>query len=259
MNVAVDTTDGIAFGVRPEWMFSLVSACQRLAGETFDADRDEFTRAVTRFQLALPLPERPLELMVLRDKVIENATKAAELFDWCFHRRFSSAPCEKLSIQNSAEIWRGPSEDVRELLSKWQHLFLTRFAQDHSWPIADRIAAILRERSADRVAIDDLARELGCARTRITREFRVTFGISVAVYHTRARLHHALRALREPTYSVDAVARMIGYRSPKNFYAALQSITPLSPSAVRRLSDHDFYRLLDSMLPDRSLQEPYRH
>jgi AraC-like DNA-binding protein len=191
--------------------------------------------------------------MVLRDRIIENTTKAAELFDWCFHRWFLKSRCRSESIDRAADTWRDGRQDVRELLPKWADLSLKTFDHHHPWPLAERVAEVLRERYAHSITIDGLAREFGYARTRITREFRTDFGMSVATYLTRVRVHHGLRTLRMTAYSVDAVAREIGYRSPKNFYAALQSLTGVSPSAVRALSSGDFDALLGSVLPPQSV------
>lgn len=252
----METAVCIGYGVRPDWMFSVVSACQKLAGDTFDTSPHGFTQALTRFQGSLPSPERPIEMMLLRDRIIESTTKAAELFDWCFHRRFSESPCRREPVNRAADTWRSGCQDVRGLLPKWTDVFLSEFDQSHRWPLAERIAEALRDRSAHPVTIDGLAREFGCARTRITREFRREFGMTVATYHTRVRIQQAVRALRMSTYSVEAVARTIGYRSPKNFYAALQSLAGLSPSAVRALPHSDFEALLDRVLPRRAHEMP---
>jgi AraC-like DNA-binding protein len=248
----METAVCIPSGVRPEWMFSVVTACQRLAGDTFGATRHGFTDAVTRFQEALPAPACPIELMVLRDRIIENTTKAAELFDWCFHCRFAISPCGRETIHRARDAWSAERQDLRGLLPKWSDVFLTEFDRSHRRPLAERVAEVLRDRYAHAVTIDCLSREFGCARTRMTREFRTHFGMSISMYLTRARVQHGLRTLRTATYSVDAVARAVGYRSPKNFYAALHSLTGLSPSGVRALSDRDFDVVLGSVLPRHS-------
>jgi AraC-like DNA-binding protein len=44
------------------------------------------------------------------------------------------------------------------------------------------------------------------------------------------------------------MARLVGYKSPKNFYAALKAQTGLTPSDVRDLTELQFRQLLDGPL-----------
>jgi len=134
-------------------------------------------------------------------------------------------------------VWQHVAEDVRLLLDAWQDAFLSEFDRNHPTPLADRAAAILRTRYADALTIDTLARELGCARTRVIREFRATFEMSVGAYHKRVRLQSGILLLRRTAYSVEAIARIVGYRSPKHFYSALVAITGMTPAQVRAMQD----------------------
>ena len=54
--------------------------------------------------------------------------------------------------------------------------------------------------------------------------------------------------LRSADSNVEAVAKLVGYRSPKNFYAALKSETGLTPSEARNLTEAQLRRLLDMEL-----------
>jgi AraC-like DNA-binding protein len=66
-------------------------------------------------------------------------------------------------------------------------------------------------------------------------------------YQTRRRLYEAVRDLRVPDSNVDAVAKLVGYSSPKNLYAALRAETGLTPSAVRAMSRIDVEVLLEGI------------
>jgi AraC-like DNA-binding protein len=228
-------------------MFSLAAGCQRLAGDAFHPSSDKFKEAVARFERGLPAAVSDVERMVLRDRVIENATKAADLFHRSFHRRFSPSACQRRPFEEAAAVWGHSDQDVRRLLTMWRDVFLSQFHRDHPWPLAQQAAAVLRHRYAEPLTIDGLAHELGCARTRLIREFRTSFGMSLATYLTRVRLQYGLRGLRDASYSVDAIARIVGYRSPKNFYRALHSVTGLLPTEVRALSGIEFELLLEAI------------
>jgi AraC-like DNA-binding protein len=62
-------------------------------------------------------------------------------------------------------------------------------------------------------------------------------------YHTRARLKVGVAALRNEDIKVSEAARLAGYRSVKNFNAAIKGRTGLTPTQVRRLSGGDLERL----------------
>ena len=49
--------------------------------------------------------------------------------------------------------------------------------------------------------------------------------------------------LRDPSCKIEAVSRLVGYGSTKNFYAALRHLTGLTPRQARDLHVVKFERL----------------
>jgi AraC-like DNA-binding protein len=72
--------------------------------------------------------------------------------------------------------------------------------------------------------------------------------MTIGQYQGRLRLRHGIIDLRACDSKVDDVARMLGYRSPKNFYGVLKDQTGLTPSEVRNLTESAVRRLLDVTL-----------
>jgi AraC-like DNA-binding protein len=67
-----------------------------------------------------------------------------------------------------------------------------------------------------------------------------------AVVRPRSRQErHVGGDLRIVDSNVEAAANLVGYRSPKNFYAALKAETGLTPSEARNLTEAQVRRLLD--------------
>ena len=86
---------------------------------------------------------------------------------------------------------------------------------------------------AEHVTITGMSRSLGCSRGQLTRAFRSSLAVSVREYLTEIRARHAVHALRSSTEKVEAVARMVGYRSKKDLYRTIRAMTGLTPKRLR--------------------------
>jgi transcriptional regulator GlxA family with amidase domain len=72
--------------------------------------------------------------------------------------------------------------------------------------------------------------------------------MTIGQYQGRLRLRRGIIDLRACDSKVDDVARMLGYRSPKNFCGVLKDQTGLTPSEARNLTESAVRRLLDVTL-----------
>ena len=140
---------------------------------------------------------------------------------------------------------KGSHEEPRAHLTRWVHEYLHTLERDHGWPAHWKIARHLDQYFREPLHIGRLAHAFGRGRTVLMRDFRRAFGLTIAGYQTRLRLRHAVIDLRRPGSNVEAVARLVGYKSPKNFYAALKAETGLTPSEARSLTEAQLRRLLD--------------
>jgi methylphosphotriester-DNA--protein-cysteine methyltransferase len=96
--------------------------------------------------------------------------------------------------------------------------------------------------NGNRVTTLFLARTTGCHPGRLRSLFKESFGVSIREYQTRRQVLHAARALASGL-KVDAVARMSGFRSRKNFYAAFRRIAGTTPRHVREWAASDLESL----------------
>ena len=100
-------------------------------------------------------------------------------------------------------------------------------------PVSTRRAALSRNTLCEHVTITGMSRSLGCSRAQLTRAFRSSLAVSVHEYLTEIRARHAIHALRSSTEKVEAVARMVGYRSKKDLYRTIRAMTGLTPKRLR--------------------------
>ena len=82
--------------------------------------------------------------------------------------------------------------------------------------------------------LDDLARAVGCSRSVLTRSVRRYFHCSIHDAHTQMRLERAVQLLTETTYSIDCIARLVGYESTSTLYAMFTRVVGVAPGWVRR-------------------------
>jgi AraC-like DNA-binding protein len=143
--------------------------------------------------------------------------------------------------------WDELSGEPAVTLGEWATRYIEQFERAHSWPAPVRAARIIRRRYRETIAVGALARELGAARSVLSREFRRAFGMSIPHYQGLCRIRAAIMRLREPSANVAAVAYAVGYKSSKNFYRALRRLTGLTPSAIQRLDEARLANLMASL------------
>jgi AraC-like DNA-binding protein len=251
-----DVQSGATSPVRPEWLFSLMAACQRLAGATSEADRTRFLEAFENFARELPLPESAVERLMLHQCALSSFLWAGHQFHRDFHARVRPGDCAAGPIDRVIRRCRGPFDhppDVR----RWAAEFLDAFHLEHHWPVAARAASLLQRRFAVPLDVPWIARELGCSRTILMTSFADAFGMTMTAYIRRLRIRRSIASFRDRESNVAAVAREVGYESTKNLYRALKQATGLTPTQIRDLSHDEFRSLLDS-LPEPSFLRPWR-
>jgi AraC-like DNA-binding protein len=101
--------------------------------------------------------------------------------------------------------------------------------------LASRAAEWIRNDLVSRLNVTQMAHQLGCHETTLRRAFVAWAGESMRSYQLRARVREALRLFEQGVDDVLAVARLVGYRSEKNFYRAVRIVTGMTPGQIRRL------------------------
>lgn len=143
---------------------------------------------------------------------------------------------------------------------------MRRWYRDYAEALLDAHAgALLCGRAQERVrallsgpaTIGDVARELGCSVPVLYRRMKRHCGESPRQYRTRTRVVQAIDHLRGTAWSVESIALDVGWKSKKDLFRAFSQLVGLTPTAFRRLSEHDA-RVLRSRLgqPARDRTEP---
>ncbi|MRK01786.1 MULTISPECIES: AraC family transcriptional regulator [Aeromicrobium] len=100
-------------------------------------------------------------------------------------------------------------------------------------PIVGPALQLLEADVARPWTLDALAREIGVSRAALARRFTASVGQPPMAYLTDLRLDHAADLLRDPTMTIAAVARRVGYGSSFALSAAFKRVRGVSPSQHR--------------------------
>jgi AraC-like DNA-binding protein len=68
-------------------------------------------------------------------------------------------------------------------------------------------------------------------------------------FHIRIRVVEAIKMFAAGARKITAVARLVGYKSDKNFYRALRAVTGLTPSALMMMGPESLGKLAAAILP----------
>jgi AraC-like DNA-binding protein len=231
-----------------EWFLDLLKNCRALARRVSACGRDEFPEALSAFAATLPVPRSPAEDVLLRDRVFSSAVAAGIDFHLRYHRVFKG-DCPSSPVEGAAWLLEPlhkprPEVPIREVIDRWTAEYLAVFDRHHRWPAASRAAGIIRKEAARPLTMVALARLTGASRAALIRDFRRFYGMSLREYRMRVRIRSILQELRAPGSNIDALARESGYRSAKSFYAAVRTLTGLTPAGIRGLSESELEALL---------------
>jgi len=102
--------------------------------------------------------------------------------------------------------------------------------------LASRAAEWIRNDLVSPLNVTQMADQLGCHETTVRRAFVAWAGESMRSYQLRARVREAVKLFEQGVDDVLAVARLVGYRSEKNFYRAVRIVTNMTPGQIRGLS-----------------------
>lgn len=128
-----------------------------------------------------------------------------------------------------ALLLRGLVAELHDRLGRLQD------SQDHQHANAVREAQrYLEKHYQEHITIGALSHVVGCSRTQLTRAFRTEIGRSLHDYLTEVRAQRGLDALRHSDDKIEVIAKMVGYRSKKDFYRVIRMTTGATPNQVRR-------------------------
>ena len=221
-----------AGSIRPPWAHEIVERCQRSAlFRVGELGTREMVERFCELARSLPSPQGQADRVFLRDRLAAFAEAGGTYFHSAFHRKYPGSKCQGGALIGLREVWnRECAEDPREVLRQWAVAYEAAFNADHSWPPAVRAAELLRARPDQCLDLTGLAAAVSCSRSVLIRSFRREFGRSVGEFLRELRLSLALDAMEQTNWSVDAIARLVGYCSEASLYRALrrQKGTPIN-------------------------------
>lgn len=97
-----------------------------------------------------------------------------------------------------------------------------------------RVQAYMRERLAEPIGLDALAREADVSRYHFLRRFKASTGQTPMRYLTALRMAHACELLARTGLGVTEIALECGYSNPAHFATAFRRHTGLAPLAFRQ-------------------------
>lgn len=101
-------------------------------------------------------------------------------------------------------------------------------------PAVGRTIALIHERYAEPLTLDDLAREAGLSRTVLGERFKSLLGQSPMQYCAHWRMHLAADMLRNNRQNATSVAYSVGFNSEAAFTRAFKREFGLPPAAWQR-------------------------
>lgn len=146
--------------------------------------------------------------------------------------------CQAASWKHLSIVTRLDDCDPRTAFRNWAELFVTHVTARHPATAAQEAAALIRADPGKAWTLQQLASASGTLHGRLSRQFKKVFGVRPAAYVHLVRITQAV-ALFRTSAKVEAIAREVGYRSKKDFYAALKRWVGLAPAELRELNDEE--------------------
>ena len=215
------------------WLDVVVNEIQVINGLILIADPIDIPVLLRSFASRIPVPVRAIERQLLRGLLLEFAFRWSTRLHAVAHAG-RPAGCGFDGTTFLELMLDDRERDARASFAAWIDGFFPEFMRAHPPSTAMRAARHLRRHYADLVHVPTLARKCHTTPSRLAREFRRQFGMSIPQYQRTLRMVDALDRVRHE--KIEAVAMSVGYRGRKNFYRAFRQLTGLTPTGVRRLS-----------------------
>jgi AraC-like DNA-binding protein len=241
------TVETHQYGVRAQFSHVVAEACQRFAGAVLIAESLAFVTAMGQLVVDLPLPENPLEALLVWTALREVTAHGAQAHHAWFHDRLARTPCDFRPPPVPS-----PDTFVVErtflLLKDWAAAYARAFDARHDWPPAVRAAQVLQANHAGDWYVEALARTVNVSLATLERSFSRTYGVTARQYHSLLRLRAVAQSARADAGCIEGLILEAGCRSNRAVYGPLRRLTGLTVADVRRLSDTEFCSLMNGPL-----------
>lgn len=119
-------------------------------------------------------------------------------------------------------------------------LWLGRFGEEghrpstsRSMQAVERVAEIISQRSAEPLAVPDLAREVGVTQNHLAKRFRQRFGMTIPRYVQQCRVENAAELLATTNLPVGVIGVRVGLSDPQHFNKLFRRHLGQSPTQYR--------------------------
>lgn len=221
--------------VQLDWWARTEDAVRALSDDLIVSDMSEFA----------PLLHRSIDRLEAAPDRLHSALLSLRLLDVCraiVETIHAFQPSTRCSCHAAAwtylRLLTRLDDDPRIVFARWVDQFLAHAVAQHPSTPAQTAAALLRAAPARAWTLRDLANEIGVHQSRLSREFERLFHLRPGEYLHLVRVSHAVAMFRAPT-KVEVIAADVGYRSKKDFYAALRRWVGLTPTELRSLRDDE--------------------
>lgn len=249
------------FRMQPDWITRTEAVMQAIADDFALADTPDFLSIVGRSIDRIEAPPDPSCHERLRLMLVDLCGTIVR----AIHARDAPCSCHTASWEHLSIVTRLDDRDPRTAFRNWAELFVTHVAAKHPATAAQEAAALIRADPGNAWTLQQLAISSGAPQGRLSRQFKKVFGVRPAAYVHLVRISQAV-ALFRTSAKVEAIARDVGYRSKKDFYAALKRWVGLTPAELRELNDEESRWLVRTLrqrcLPstgDRQLVSVFAH
>ena len=219
--------------------FAVATLCQQVVCE-FLADPAAFDiqRLGERFA-GLPRATLYIEVAVASSILIQFTANLGTAIHQHLHRIPKPARCGFHPETYAPPLWidrMNPSAwSPGDVMTMWVKRFSEGLERSHDL-VAERARAQLLQNPAQRIPMSTLARDAAASASVVHRRFVASVGETPLQYRTRLRVLTAIPLLRQGV-KIDAVAATAGWKTRKDLYRALKSVTGMSPDQIRRLPD----------------------
>jgi len=234
--------------VQPDWISQTATTMQSIADELALTDAGEFIPVLRREIDRIETASDNFHRAVLRLMLVRLVRDIVRL-----HPDDRSRPCSchAAAWEHLPTITHVDDSDPRIGFWSWAERFLAHVSAEHPCTPAQRAARLIRSDPGKVWTLRELARSVDAHDGRLSRQFEKRFGLRPAAYVHLVRIARAVALFRTPA-KVEAITSEVGYRSKKDFYAALKRWVGLTPTELRALR-HDESLWLERELRRRSL------
>jgi AraC-like DNA-binding protein len=229
--------------MQPDWGLRTVAVIRAIADDFALADTTEFLPLMRRSIDRIEAPPNPLHHPRFRLMLVDLCGTIVRAIQ---ARDCTSCSCHAAAWEHLSIVTRLDDDDPRTAFRNWAELFLTHVAANHPPTAAQEAATLIRSDPGKTWTLRELADTIGAHHGRLNRQFKKLFGLRPAAYVHLVRVSQAVGLFRTSA-KVEAIASDVGYRSKKDFYAALKRWVGLTPAELRELSDEESHWLVKEL------------